>query len=315
MAWIELHQAVWTHRKTFAMADLLDIRETYAAAHVMRLWTWALDNAPDGCLPNSPRIIARSADWDGSPDQFIEALVDAGWVDRVDDSYHLHDWADYAGRLIDRRVANTERMRTARANRASYIKEERVAHIPRTFDARAGATVPNRTQHNPTQPDHEGEAALAASPPPRRPPAKKADRETQAPNHAPIYEAFTAIGLSPGTLRSDGKEQRAASALIRAGVPASDLAECWADIRANRYGNDYERRTLSFHLLQDKNFIGNWQTWRDDGKPAARTSGNTPLPIGGTEGHHTSDFRRAMDEAQRAVQVGTARWEGAHATA
>jgi hypothetical protein len=112
VAWIELHQAVWTHRKTFELAALLGIDETYAAAHVIRLWSWALDNAPDGDLGRlSDRAIAFGAGWRHEVSLFVASLVKAGWLD---DDRAIHDWAKYAGRLIERREKDAERKRESR---------------------------------------------------------------------------------------------------------------------------------------------------------------------------------------------------------
>lgn len=144
MAWIELHQAVWTHRKTFELAARLDLDETYAAAHVIRLWTWALDNSPEGDLSSlSDRAIAFGSGWRGDAETFVAALVDVGWLDP---NRQIHDWEEYAGRLAERRRANTERMRAARAQ-----------HVRRTEPARVGLpdlTGPDRTGPDLTGPDN-----------------------------------------------------------------------------------------------------------------------------------------------------------------
>ena len=148
MAWIELHQAVWTHRKTFELAARLDLDETYAAAHVIRLWTWALDNSPEGDLSSlSDRAIAFGSGWRGDAETFVAALVDVGWLDP---NRQIHDWEEYAGRLAERRRANTERMRAARAQ-----------HVRRTGPARVG--LPDLTGPDLTGPDR--------TPTPQPPPA------------------------------------------------------------------------------------------------------------------------------------------------
>lgn len=102
MAWIELHQAVWTHRKTLVLADELDLDVTYAAAHVIRLWTWAIDNAPEGNLTGfSDRVIAFGAGWQGDAHVLVAALCTAGWLEAQDEHLCIHDWNDYA-HLLDR---------------------------------------------------------------------------------------------------------------------------------------------------------------------------------------------------------------------
>jgi hypothetical protein len=157
VAWIELHQSLWTHRKTLLLAAALDLDETYAGAHVARLWTWALDNAPEGDLSGlPPRVIAFGAAWKGDAAMFVEALVEVGWLERDGESLWLHDWEEYAGRLIAKRQANAERMRAARATQPPSLKESRAMNVQTTCNARTGATVPNRTG-----PDSTGTTANA----------------------------------------------------------------------------------------------------------------------------------------------------------
>lgn len=131
MAWIELHQSLWTHRKTLALADLLDIDETYAAAHMARLWTWALDNTVDGTISCNARVIAAAADWRGRADGFVIALIEAGWLDVVDDdTLKIHDWCDYSSwarkraNSLEARHRRRARLRNGvveRVNRAGVI--------------------------------------------------------------------------------------------------------------------------------------------------------------------------------------------------
>ena len=156
MSWLELHQSLFTHRKTMQAADILDLPEVYVVAHLMALWTWSLDNAPDGVLPDSRRIIGKAAQWSGDPAMFTNALVNAGFLD-IDEAGQtvIHDWQSYAGRLIEKREANTERMRRTRA--ANTLPPNNVAEVTQkenvqsTCDARAGATVQYTTQHNRTE--------------------------------------------------------------------------------------------------------------------------------------------------------------------
>lgn len=148
MAWIELHQSLWTHRKTVILSAYLDINETYAAAHLARFWTWALDNAQDGDLTGLPnKVIAFGAGWLGDANVFVTSLIDSGWLENIGDGLIIHDWHDYAGRLVEKRVANKERMRNARAN-----KSTRAELVQRTNETRAGATVPYPTVPNQTEP-------------------------------------------------------------------------------------------------------------------------------------------------------------------
>lgn len=160
MAWIEVHQSLFTHRKTLELADLLGIPQVYAAAHLISLWTWALDNAPDGALHVRRTIIARASMWSGDADALCNALIESGFLEQSENGvFTIHDWSDYAGRLVEKRRQNAERMREARSKQPP---EPRATHVQRTWSARAGATVPNPTVPNRTKPG--GVSRMRATP-------------------------------------------------------------------------------------------------------------------------------------------------------
>ena len=50
MAWIEVHQGLREHRKTYACAEKLKISRVVMVGTLISLWLWALDNAQDGSL-------------------------------------------------------------------------------------------------------------------------------------------------------------------------------------------------------------------------------------------------------------------------
>lgn len=138
MVWIESHLSLGSHPKTFKLARLLGISRAAAVGHLHYLWWWAMDYAPSGSLDRfDPIEIAIAGAWEGLPAEFIESLTQAGFLD-VDGT--IHDWMDYAGRLVLLRQRKAEAMRKKRAT---------------TLPARSGdvplPTVPNRTQPNHTQ--------------------------------------------------------------------------------------------------------------------------------------------------------------------
>lgn len=113
MAWIQVDETLRDHRKTCALADALDIDDYAAVGLMVCLWMWALTNAEDGDLDVfPPRVIARACCWPGSAVDLVKALKAAGFVD---EDGRIHDWAQYAGRLMDRRARNRERMRAVRS--------------------------------------------------------------------------------------------------------------------------------------------------------------------------------------------------------
>ncbi|MFB5193167.1 DnaD domain-containing protein [Alicyclobacillus fastidiosus] len=148
MAWIELHQTIWTHKKTALLASRLRIKRTYAAAHMAHLWCWALDNATDGLLNVPNEIIAFAADWDENPDEFVEAMQYSGFLVSDDEGYRLHDWDDYAGKLIEQRRKNRERKQKSRARAKASESNSGHAEVTGTSHDGHRATVPNRTVPN-----------------------------------------------------------------------------------------------------------------------------------------------------------------------
>lgn len=193
MAWIESHQTLSQHPKTRKLAILLGVSKPAAIGHLHCLWWWAIDYAEEGNLNHLDSLdIAIGAEWEGDADTFVDALTRSGFLDLTDDGLAIHDWDDYAGKLIGRRKANAERMRAARASGEqdttgahAGTESERAAHVQRTQRARAerqNSTVPNPTEQNPTgQTKPGGDAPESAKPAPDVPlaaprPPKSSDK-------------------------------------------------------------------------------------------------------------------------------------------
>lgn len=121
MAWIQVHQQLKDHRKLLAAADELDIEPPHMLGLLTSFWLWALDNAPSGSLEGiSNRNIGRAAQWSRQPDEFVEAMKNAGFLDVTEDgTLEIHDWYEYAGKLIDQREAEKQRSRRRRAAAAT----------------------------------------------------------------------------------------------------------------------------------------------------------------------------------------------------
>lgn len=149
MAWIESHQSLGTHKKLYRLAAELHITRAQAVGHLHYLWWWALDNAPDGDLSGiSDEVLADVSNFlEGRSHRFGKrllsvcssfgtALRSAGWIGT---DGKLHDWEDYAGKLIHAR--EIDRLRHRKSNGSP-------TEVQRTSEA----TVPNRTQPNRTVP-------------------------------------------------------------------------------------------------------------------------------------------------------------------
>jgi len=173
MAWIESHQSLGQHPKTIRLADLLKVHVPEAVGLLHFFWWWALDYAPNGLVAAADKpVVARACLWHRKPDDLWSALVAAGFVEDLGpEMLKIHDWMDYAGRLIEQRAANAARM-----------KAKRAAHVQRTSGTRTGATVPDPTGPNRTGPDL----------PPTGPP----NDETARAANGPVRGTFTCCVLA-----------------------------------------------------------------------------------------------------------------------
>jgi hypothetical protein len=120
-----------------------------------------MDNAPGGYLTGiDPEDIADGAEWEGDPLAFIDALCYAGFLD---DAEEVHDWYDYAGKLIEKRAKDAERKRESRRKEDDPAPSEaRNVPVQRTSAGRprdGAGTVPNRTVPNLTEPEKASNTA------------------------------------------------------------------------------------------------------------------------------------------------------------
>ena len=169
MAWIESHQSLARHRKTLAVVAALKVDRHKLLGHLHELWWWGLDNADtNGRLGQiAAEVLAEAAGWPiRDATRFVGALVDAGFLDGRDGGLVLHDWYDYAGKLNDRRQANQQRMKRARASSENEQETRtdgaRASHVQDTVRERV--ELPDRTGPDRTGPDLTGDV----SPPPLR---------------------------------------------------------------------------------------------------------------------------------------------------
>ena len=169
MAWIESHQALKDHPKTRKLARLLDVSVPTAIGHLHCLWWWALDYAPDGDLSALEGVdIAAGALWEGEPEEFMFAMSTAGFIDYPEQNHPvIHDWMEYAGKLVERRKANTERKRQARLTDIPATSHGHPQDVLRTSEATEQysteptvQTVPNQERTPLPSPEAKDSALL-----------------------------------------------------------------------------------------------------------------------------------------------------------
>lgn len=114
MAWIKSEQALGQHPKLKLLANELKISIPQAVGHLHLLWWWAVDYAENGDITRYKEFVPFSAQWEGEPTEFTEALIKHGWIDDDDGNLTIHDWVEYTGALIEIRQKDAERKRQSR---------------------------------------------------------------------------------------------------------------------------------------------------------------------------------------------------------
>jgi len=111
MAWIEMHQSLRTHDKTLVLTRLLGLKRYEVIGMLVSLWLWALDIADiNGKLGNLiEEDIEEALGWKGDTGALSAALIESGFIDRLDGALVLHNWYKYAGKLNERREADRKR--------------------------------------------------------------------------------------------------------------------------------------------------------------------------------------------------------------
>lgn len=124
MAWFEAHDTMARHPKTLKLARLLNVDRRYAVGLLHDLFSWGLYAADkNGELCGlADADIARALDYPArKAAAIVEALVDAGYLDKTESGYSIHDWYDYAGKLFDAREKNKEKNQRYRDRKKTQI--------------------------------------------------------------------------------------------------------------------------------------------------------------------------------------------------
>ena len=124
----------------------LKIPHSQGIGHLFFLWWWALDHAPDGDLSALGATgVARVVRWEGEHlRSVLPALKKAGFVD---EDNRIHDWQDYAGRLISKREEKREQDRERRRKQRRLNSDK--AADPVAGDAHATRALQNRSPPTP----------------------------------------------------------------------------------------------------------------------------------------------------------------------
>src|SRR6478752_3069165 len=101
--WLESHGNLARHPKTRRLMQRMGWTLPHTIGNLHLLWYWALEYVPTGDLTKfDPDQLTQDLDLgDATPEEFIEALIDSGFIDRTEEgSLRLHDWPEYTAKSL-----------------------------------------------------------------------------------------------------------------------------------------------------------------------------------------------------------------------
>lgn len=152
--WIQVYTNLPSHRKTCRLRDALALKSNYEAVGLLIcFWSWAAVNAVGGNLSGySARDISDASGYKKSPDKFLNALIESGFVDKTENGFSIHDWEEHAALLMDsneQQKKNTrERVRRYRERRKGNVEPSGNGECNATGNASNAPTLPNLTLPN-----------------------------------------------------------------------------------------------------------------------------------------------------------------------
>ena len=129
--WIQIYSNLPEHPKIYQLADTLETGNCEAVGVVVSLWLWAAKNAPDGDLSRFPvRALGDAVGWRGDTKRLYQSLVACGFIDEDGENTRLHDWEEYAVRLMEindrKKKQELERYRRYRQQKKKRTVENEV---------------------------------------------------------------------------------------------------------------------------------------------------------------------------------------------
>jgi len=147
------------HPKTLDLADALGIMDCFALGIMEAFWHHVAAYYADGEITGmKPTVMARSIRYTGNAQELLEAIVQAGFVDRVGDRLIVHGWPEHCNDSVHMALARAHKHfadgTTPRTSRLSNKERERIeawfqAHPVRTESAQEAHETPEKGDFEP----------------------------------------------------------------------------------------------------------------------------------------------------------------------
>jgi hypothetical protein len=194
--YLRIDEGFLEHPKTKRFCRLVGDRN--GAVYLLRLWTWALNCAPNGDITDAEaEDIEDTIRWRGGAGACYDALVSTGFVDERDGRRTIHNWDRWVGADLERMDQVSDARREAARLRKQNQRDrergdvtppvtlmsrvtERDCHAPKSV---TGVTVTPPDQTSQDQSDQgkarQGQPGHAPDPTDARDPAEHVARTTE----------------------------------------------------------------------------------------------------------------------------------------
>jgi hypothetical protein len=307
MSWIESHQEMKDNPKTVRLARRLKIEIPHAIGCLHCLWWWAITYAQDGALYRYDNLdIAYAMMWNGDADELVEALETEHFLDVDENGYSIHDWRNYAGKLLEKRRSDSERKRNAAGAPSDNSREGRGTSTERTRNGRGTdaeekrnstlpySTVPNNKNIYALTDDEvspQTAADCGESPPESNPNPNASCAEPPPGGDAPRRNPVIALTLNDKTEYPIFEEQTQEWAAL---YPAVDVMQQLRSMKGWIDSNPQKRKTKSGILK----FINGWLS-REQDRGGNLSRANQSAPDGNakpSQPFEPSTGGRSLDE-------------------
>lgn len=125
------------HRKLRRLARNLRVGVPAAMGYLLHGWCDTMLQSETGVLEGyTEGEVTQAFGYKGDPTRFIEAITDAGFLEKKDDTFIIHQWPEHQGDILDKRAQWRDRKRKQRE------KDKGV-----TRDSHAGHPIPSLPSH------------------------------------------------------------------------------------------------------------------------------------------------------------------------
>lgn len=106
-----MKREAYSHPKMLDLAARLKVKRVHANGIISNLWNWSADAAPQGNIGKwTDAVIAHACEHDGDATEFVNALVESGWIDRcADHRLVIHDLEDHAPEWLKTKLKRTKK--------------------------------------------------------------------------------------------------------------------------------------------------------------------------------------------------------------